>query len=127
MPSGRFPDGGFLLRRRVARDYSQAWRAQLIHRDALTVNGKTIWENCESAPIGILRSFALWKNLSSNMAALPCCEAIWRRMGRCSSPLPHRPHLMRHSGRAVVFENIEHYKERIDNPDLEVTRVAFWC
>jgi dihydroxyacid dehydratase/phosphogluconate dehydratase len=27
---------------------------------------------------------------------------------------------MRHRGRAVVFENIEHYKERIDNPDLEV-------
>jgi dihydroxyacid dehydratase/phosphogluconate dehydratase len=25
-----------------------------------------------------------------------------------------------HRGRAVVFENIEHYKERIDNPDLEV-------
>ncbi|HKB99616.1 MAG TPA: dihydroxy-acid dehydratase [Terriglobales bacterium] len=29
-------------------------------------------------------------------------------------------HLMRHRGRAVVFENIEHYKQRIDSPDLEV-------
>ena len=27
---------------------------------------------------------------------------------------------MRHRGRAVVFENIEHYKERVDAPDLDV-------
>jgi L-arabonate dehydrase len=27
---------------------------------------------------------------------------------------------MRHRGRAVVFENIEHYNQQIDNPDLEV-------
>jgi len=27
---------------------------------------------------------------------------------------------MQHRGRAVVFENIEHYKERIDHPDLDV-------
>jgi len=27
---------------------------------------------------------------------------------------------MRHRGRAVVFENIEHYKERVDDPDLDV-------
>ena len=27
---------------------------------------------------------------------------------------------MRHRGRAVVFENIEHYKTRIDDPDLDV-------
>src|SRR5260370_35594518 len=27
---------------------------------------------------------------------------------------------MRHRGRAVVFEDIEHYKQRIDSPDMEV-------
>jgi dihydroxyacid dehydratase/phosphogluconate dehydratase len=27
---------------------------------------------------------------------------------------------MRHRGRAVVFENIEHYQQRVDDPDLDV-------
>lgn len=27
---------------------------------------------------------------------------------------------MRHRGRAIVFENIEHYKERIEDPELDV-------
>ena len=40
--------------------------------------------------------------------------------GAVLKPSAASPHLMRHRGRAVVFENIEHYKERIDNPDLEI-------
>src|SRR5207342_1096928 len=30
------------------------------------------------------------------------------------------PSLMKHRGRAVVFENIEHYNARIKDPDLDV-------
>jgi L-arabonate dehydrase len=40
--------------------------------------------------------------------------------GAVLKPSAASPHLMRHRGRAVVFENIEHYNQRIDNPDLEV-------
>src|SRR5207249_10566316 len=29
------------------------------------------------------------------------------------------PRLMRHAGSAIVFENIEHYKQRIEDPGLE--------
>src|SRR5690606_34739967 len=35
-------------------------------------------------------------------------------------PSEASPHLLRHRGRAVVFESIEHYKERIVDPDLDV-------
>src|SRR5207253_1526878 len=35
-------------------------------------------------------------------------------------PSAASPHLMRHRGRAVVFENIEHYKARISDPALDV-------
>jgi dihydroxyacid dehydratase/phosphogluconate dehydratase len=40
--------------------------------------------------------------------------------GAVLKPSAASPHLMQHRGRAVVFENIEHYKERIDAPDLDV-------
>ena len=34
---------------------------------------------------------------------------------------------MQHRGRAVVFENIEHYNARIDDPALDVDATACWC
>ncbi|MCZ6521216.1 MAG: dihydroxy-acid dehydratase, partial [Bacteroidetes bacterium] len=37
-------------------------------------------------------------------------------------PSAATPELMKHSGKAVVFETIEDYHERIDDPDLEIDR-----
>jgi dehydratase ilvD1 len=41
--------------------------------------------------------------------------------GAIIKPAAAEPHLLQHRGRAVVFENIEDYKARIDDPDLDVT------
>ena len=40
--------------------------------------------------------------------------------GAVLKPSAASPHLMRHRGRAVVFEDFAHYKERILDPDLDV-------
>jgi len=40
--------------------------------------------------------------------------------GAVLKPSAATPELMKHSGRAVVFDNIEHFYERIDAPDLDV-------
>ena len=40
--------------------------------------------------------------------------------GAVLKPSAASPALMKHRGRAVVFETIEHYKERIVDPDLDV-------
>ena len=40
--------------------------------------------------------------------------------GAVLKPSAASPHLMKHRGRAVVFENIEHYNERIEDPNLDV-------
>ncbi len=34
-------------------------------------------------------------------------------------PSAASPHLLKHRGRAVVFENIEDYHARIDDPNLD--------
>ncbi len=52
--------------------------------------------------------------------ASPCCAAIWRRSGAVIKPSAATPRLLQHRGRAVVFESIEDFKARIDDPDLEV-------
>ena len=40
--------------------------------------------------------------------------------GAVIKPSAATPALLKHRGPAVVFENIEHYSERINDPDLEV-------
>ena len=40
--------------------------------------------------------------------------------GAVIKPTAASPHLFQHSGKAVVFENIEDYKLRIDDPNLPV-------
>ncbi len=92
----------------------------LLQKDALTVNGKTIWENCKDAPN--------WNNEVIRPVDNPLVEhggvAVLRGNlapdGAVLKPSAASPHLMRHRGPAVVFENIEHYHERILDPDLDV-------
>jgi L-arabonate dehydrase len=56
-------------------------------------------------------------NMETGLAILTgnLCEA-----GAVIKPSAASPQLMNHAGKAVVFENIEDFKARIDSPDLEV-------
>jgi dihydroxy-acid dehydratase len=120
MPSGRFLMEDFyyagglpaVIRALVERD--------LIRRDALTVNGKTIWENCRTAPnwnLEVIRP--LGKPLVEH-GGIAVLRGNLAPDGAVLKPSAASPRLMRHRARSVVFENIEHYKERIDSPDLDV-------
>jgi L-arabonate dehydrase len=120
MPSGRFLMEDFYYAGGLPAVIRALVQRNLIHRDALTVNGKTIGENCDTAPN--------WNQEVIRPLEKPLVEhggiAVLRGNlapdGAVLKPSAASPHLMRHRGRSVVFENIEHYKERIDNPDLEV-------
>jgi dihydroxy-acid dehydratase len=87
---------------------------------ALTVNGRTIGENVKDAPnwdSEVIRDYERPLVESGGIAVLRgnlCPD------GAVLKPSAASPNLMRHRGRAVVFESIEHYKERIDDPALDV-------
>jgi len=120
MPSGRFLMEDFYYAGGLPAVIRALGQRNLIHRDVLTVNGKTIWENCETA--------SNWNSEVIRPLEKPLVEhggiAVLRGNlapdGAVLKPSAASPQLMRHRGRAIVFENIEHYKERIDNPELEV-------
>ncbi len=92
----------------------------LIHRDAMTVNGRTIGENTAEAPCynrDVIRTLDAPLNEAGGLAVLQgnlCPD------GAIIKPSAATPGLMRHRGRAVVFENIEDLHARIDDPDLDV-------
>lgn len=94
--------------------------SQLIHRDAITVNAKTIWENSANAVVydrNIISTMEKPFKPESGILVLKGNLAI---NGAVLKPSAASPALMNHSGKAVVFENIEDYHQRIDDPDLEI-------
>jgi L-arabonate dehydrase len=44
--------------------------------------------------------------------------------GAVIKPSAASPHLMKHSGKAFVFEDIDDYKKRLDDPDLDVDELS---
>jgi len=92
----------------------------LIHPDALTVTGKTMGENVADAPCynrNVIRPFGEPLTPVGGLAVLRgnlCPD------GAIIKPSAASPHLMQHRGRAVVFENIEDFHARIDDPSLDI-------
>lgn len=91
-----------------------------IHRDALTVSGKTIGEDTREAECfnrNVIRPFDKPVSASGGIAVL---RGNLCPNGAVLKPSAASPDLMRHTGRAVVFEDIDDYKARIDRDDLDV-------
>lgn len=84
------------------------------------MNGRTIWENCREAPAWnneVIRPFDRPLTSHGGIAVL---RGNLAPDGAVLKPSAASPHLMRHRGRAVVFDNIEHYKARVGDPSLPV-------
>ena len=96
----------------------------LIHGDALTVNGKTMAENIAEAPCynrDVIRPKSEAFKPNSGIAVL---RGNLCPNGAVLKPSAATPALMKHSGRAVVFENIEDFYARIDDPNLAVDETS---
>lgn len=89
-----------------------------------TVNGKTLQENYSKAEIwnkDVITSTDKPFNPLSGVAILSgnLCEN-----GCVIKPSAASPHLMKHTGKAVVFESIEDFHARIDDPNLPVDETS---
>jgi L-arabonate dehydrase len=120
MPSGRFLMEDLYYAGGLPAVIRLLGEHHLIHRDALTVNGKTIWENCQNAPLWNAEVIRPFDRPLVEHGGIAVLRGNLAPDGAVLKPSAASPHLMRHRGRAVVFESIEHYKGRIDDPALEV-------
>jgi L-arabonate dehydrase len=121
MPSGRFLMEDFYYAGGLPAVIRAIGEVGLLHKDALTVNGRSIWENVKDAPnynTEVIRP--LDRPLAAN-GGIAVLRGNLAPSGAVLKPSAASPHLMKHRGPAVVFENIEHYKSRIADPALEVT------
>ncbi|MDO8720385.1 MAG: IlvD/Edd family dehydratase [Polaromonas sp.] len=92
----------------------------LPHKNALTVNGKSIWDNVLDAPIyndEVIRPLEKPLVEDGSMCIL---RGNLAPRGAVLKPSAATPALMKHRGKAVVFEDFDHYKARIGDPDLDI-------
>ncbi|KCV86523.1 dehydratase family protein [Acinetobacter baumannii 44298_5] len=92
----------------------------LPHPQALTVNGQTIWENCQQSPIYNDEVIRKIDNPIRQDGGMCILRGNLAPKGAVLKPSAATPELMKHRGRAVVFENFDDYKARINDPDLDV-------
>jgi L-arabonate dehydrase len=117
-PSGRFLMEDFHYAGGLPAVIKTLGAHGLINRDAMTVSGRTIWENCHEAPhwnLEVIRPFDRPLAESGGIAVL---RGNLAPDGAVLKPSAASPHLMTHRGRAIVFDTIEDYKARINDPAL---------
>lgn len=92
----------------------------LLHMDALTVTGGTLEENTAGAANFNHEVIADLDAPFQREAGLSVLRGNLCPDGAIIKPSAAAPDLLKHRGRAVVFEDIDDYHQRIDDPDLEV-------
>jgi len=91
-----------------------------LHLDCLTVNGRTVGENIEGRKSLNTTVIADIEEPFNEIAGVVILKGNLCEQGAVLKPSAASPELMQHTGRAVVFEDIEDYKHKIDDPDLDV-------
>ena len=94
--------------------------AHLLHTDIITATGHTVAENIADAQNynpEVIKTFAEPFKANAGIAVL---RGNLAPRGAVIKPSAATPALMVHTGRAVVFEDIEDFHKRIDDEDLDV-------
>jgi dihydroxy-acid dehydratase len=117
-PAGRFlmedfhRAGGVLAALREVRD--------LLDPEALTVTGRPLVEYLDDAQIWDPEVIRTRTEPLQSEAGIAVLRGSLAPTGAVIKPAAASPELLRHRGPAVVFDSIEDFYARIDDPDLDV-------
>ena len=93
-----------------------------LHGDIMTVTGKSVAKNNEGAGCYNRDVIASIDEPFKTEAGIAVLRGNLCPDGAIIKPSAASPELMHHKGRAVVFEDVEDYKARIDDPNLDVDK-----
>jgi L-arabonate dehydrase len=94
--------------------------AHLLHTSIVTSSGHSVADNMAEAvnyDASVIKPFA---EPFKDKAGIAVLRGNLAERGAVIKPSAASPHLMVHTGRAVVFENIEDFHARIDDENLDV-------
>jgi len=117
-PAGRFlmedfhRAGGLLAVLREVRD--------LLDPTAVTVTGRPLVDYLDAAPIWDPEVIRLRRQPLLTEGGIAVLRGNLAPAGAIIKPAAASPHLIQHRGRALVFDSIEDFHNRIDDPELDV-------
>ena len=120
MPSGRFLMEDFYYAGGLPVVLRDLGEQGLLNRDALTVNGRTIWENVKDARCWNREVITASGSPFKADAGIAVLRGNLAPDGAVIKPSAASPELMRHTGRAVVFETIEELHHAVDDDSLDI-------
>ncbi|SCY66807.1 L-arabinonate dehydratase [Paracoccus tibetensis] len=120
MPSGQYLMEEFFYAGGLPVVIKRLGEAGQLHMDALTVSGQTIWEE--------VRDVVNWnedvirpvENPLTPQGGIAVVKGNLAPNGAVLKPSAASAHLLTHRGRAVVFEDIDDYKAKINDEDLDI-------
>jgi L-arabonate dehydrase len=92
-----------------------------LHGDTMTANGKKLSENFQNATCCDRNLIGTLENPFKPESGIAVLKGNLCPNGAVLKPSAATPSLLQHRGQAVVFEDIDDYKKRLDDPDLDVT------
>jgi len=91
-----------------------------LSKNALTVNGKTIEENNKNADCWNKDVIKDFESPLVKEGGIKILKGNIAPNGAILKPSAASPELMQHTGKAVVFESVEEFHDRIDDPNLDI-------
>ncbi|NPU67085.1 dihydroxy-acid dehydratase [Bradyrhizobium sp. 83012] len=120
MPSGRFLMEDFYYAGGLPAVLRALGERGLLHKDARTVNGKTLWNNVAEAPNYNAEVITPFETPFKTEAGIAILNGNLAPNGAVIKPSAASPELMNHTGRAVVFESVEEMHDAVDDDNLDI-------
>lgn len=120
MPSGKYLMEEFFYAGGLPVVLKRLGEAGLLHKDALTVSGQTIWDEVKGVVNWNEDVILPTEKALTSSGGIVVLRGNLAPKGAVLKPSAASPHLMVHRGRAVVFEDIDDYKARINDDNLDI-------
>ena len=119
-PSGKYLMEDFYYAGGVPVVIKRLMEKKLLEENEMTVNGKTIAANNINAKCWNNDVIKEFENPLTKNGGIKILRGNIAPNGAIIKPSAASPELMKHTGKAVVFESVEEFHEKIDDPNLEV-------
>jgi dihydroxy-acid dehydratase len=120
MPNGKYLMEDFCYAGGLPVVIRELGEQGLLNKEAITANGKTIWDNNQNARNDNPDVVMPFKKPFKRDTGIAVLRGNLCPDGAIIKPSAATPRLMKHKGRAVVFENIEDFHARVDDPKLDI-------
>ena len=120
MPSGKYLMEEFFYAGGLPVVIKRLGEGGLLHKEAITVSGQSMWDEVKDVVNHNDDVILPTDKALTQSGGIVVVKGNLAPKGAVLKPSAATPALLQHKGRAVVFEDIDDYKAKIEDPDLDI-------